>query len=172
MKLKLFACCTLLAIIGCDSGSSFTHSSTSRQVDNQGYLIKGIVDGFELGKVVDRSKLVALAGFEGPAYQTTPKSGLVYAIVYSRRCKDGAEAKEWFDVNKDFYKKQLEQDGKVQLLNKIQPLNDSYGSVRWVCCDPYDNGRQFSVILTKEDGYPCVRIRLYDHATYLKAQSE
>jgi hypothetical protein len=167
MKLKLLVCCTLLAIIGCDSRSSITSCSPS-----QGHLIKGVVDGIELGKVVDKTKLVAVAGFEGPFYQTTPKSGLLYAIAYSRRCKDMVEAKEWFDVNKDFYKKLLEQNGKVQLMDKIQQLNDAYGSVRWVCCDPYDNGRQFSVILTQEDGRPCVRLRLYDHATYLRAQSE
>ena len=33
MKLKMLVCCTLLAIIGCDSGSSFTSSSPSRQAE-------------------------------------------------------------------------------------------------------------------------------------------
>lgn len=47
MKLKMFVCCTLLAIIGCDSGSSFTSSSSSRQVERY----KG--NGFSIEKILD-----------------------------------------------------------------------------------------------------------------------
>ena len=47
MKLKLFVCCILLAVIGCDLGSNFTSSSSSRQVERY----KG--NGFSIEKIPD-----------------------------------------------------------------------------------------------------------------------